>query len=313
MSDLDLIVARLHSLVLDSPGGRLPKSKANGPARQAIADLITYARVVTPPPAPPAPAPPVQPSWPRPPDLTRAVLINGAAQVKPRSIGIAYFPPLDDALVDGADISNFSEFGVLMDEWADGAPHVNAKLWEVRNVRARNIGSGRTSNGRAEAGIHAGGNGWVHHCDVEGDWEAVWTGWGRTLIEHVTARSGHVGVYHEHGSSGEVRYSRVTGGDAPAVNVEWWYGGNGSSDLHYHDCTLERTTPGPVVVLDAGTYACRFERLTIVGTEGFSLPKYLVDPTRPNVVDEASIVWDARIPLDKRVTYHDRPIGASDG
>ncbi len=163
------------------------------------------------------------------------------------------------------------------------------------------------------------------------EWMAAFTGsrFHQSIVEHFQFLAmPWIGLYPEHVSADSIfRFFNIES-RKNGINVEWSYpsewhadfynkvsginggGRAGSFGLKWHSGRV-RSLEGYCMYLDAGTFGCEIAKdgyLDLDGPWGIRLPKRLMDPSRPNIVHMENINWNS-IPPERRVTYHDDPIG----
>jgi hypothetical protein len=132
----------------------------------------------------------------------------------------------------------------------------------------------------------------------------VWTGNGakNTIVEDVTVADigprGSIGIYAEHGTT-FVTFRKldinVTG---TGVNVEWWYGGDGSSNLIIEDFKIIGGVGAPYagVFMDAGTFASTVRRGTITmnsNGDGVGYPTGNLCGSPGNTIETSTITFQS--------------------
>lgn len=123
--------------------------------------------------------------------------------------------------------------------------------------------------------------------------------------------AGHgIGLYVEHVTEHAVFRRFKIHHQQNGVNVEWWYGGQGSHDLLFENGDIYCHTPTHPshagMFLDAGTYGVTIRNCRFWGPgNAIGLPNKRVVPTRPNVVENC--VFDNQ---GKQIFYHDNNIGS---
>lgn len=146
-------------------------------------------------------------------------------------------------------------------------------------------------------------------------WMGMWTGakcFGSVVEDFELLEMPHVGLYVEHVTRDTTfRRGRIES-DGTGINVEWWYGGEGSFNLTFEDLSIYCPPKGSDwtrsgIFLDAGTYGCTIRRVRFWGPgDAVGLPNNLAGPTS-NVVDEASCVFENG---GRKVWFHVNAIGA---
>ena len=179
----------------------------------------------------------------------------------------------------------------------------------------------RSLDGTAESNLWVGCSATVRRVILRrGAWMGLWTGGStsdpkkncyRSTFEDMLIEEQRVGIYVEHKTRESAFRRFEIEARESGITVEWWYGGSGSANNTFEDfdITITGTTWGPRdgygIMVDAGNYGHTFRNGVIRGGKGIELPKRLVDPSQPNVVED--VVDEAGIPV--KITYHDRAIG----
>jgi hypothetical protein len=213
---------------------------------------------------------------------------------------------------DGMTVERVVVTHVLSDgvRLSDNRPDSKAVVRRVADVRVFGADNPEGLGGTGEACV------WIghrvaepvrriraRHCGAMG----LWTGNASrdTIFEDVTVRDTPVGVYVEHETTRVVFRRLDLSAAHTGFNVEWWYGGAGSSQL-----TLEafRIAAGDTAVfLDAGTFGSTVKNGKVTAPDGIGYPANLADPRRPNVIDRKSI--DLSGVPGRKVWQHDNPMG----
>ena len=124
----------------------------------------------------------------------------------------------------------------------------------------------------------------------------------------------HVAIYHEHTSEDLLLENFVIGqgdpGQSNAINVEWWYGGVGSSKITWLAFDIYCPAGKAGLFLDAGTWGCKIAtsgaRCRFWGPgDAIWLPKNIAGPT-DNVVDLTNISFEN---AGQQVYHHSNAIG----
>jgi hypothetical protein len=146
-------------------------------------------------------------------------------------------------------------------------------------------------------------------------WMGMWTGakfYDAVVEDFVLDEMPLVGLYVEHVSRNSIfRRFRIKSLGS-GVNIEWWYGGQGSHHITFEDgdvyCPPKTHWTISGMFFDAGTYGCTVRRVRFWGPgDAIGLPLRLAGPD-PNVVDEASCKFEN---TGKKVWYHDDAIGSA--
>ena len=143
-------------------------------------------------------------------------------------------------------------------------------------------------------------------------WMGMWTGSkasGSIIEDFQIEQARGVGLYVEHVTSNSVfrRFKIKSAGNG--INIEWWYGGEGSSNLLFEDgdiyCPPNLDYRSAGVFADAGTFGCTFRRIRFWGPgNAIGLPNKLVDPSKPNKVEDCVFENSGQ-----KVYYHNNNIG----
>jgi len=117
----------------------------------------------------------------------------------------------------------------------------------------------------------------------------LWTGNAirDTIIEDVTVRDTPVGIYPEHETTRVVFRRLDVSAAVTGFNVEWWYGGSGSSELTVEHFTIAAGERG--IFLDAGTFGSTIRHGKVTAQDGIGHPANLADPDRPNRIERKTI------------------------
>ena len=218
--------------------------------------------------------------------------------------------------------------GIGVMAWPPRAdPTLRISDCRVADIPCSPMGSAKA--GTDGAGIWAGQGGRVERCEVhDARWEGVWIGaLARDLVvtdvlvdnRAVTGTDPGIGIYVEHAAE-RVEVTRCVvypkKGSA-AMNFEWRYadatyaafdvigdGRAGTRQVHVHDCLFY----GHVVV-DAGSYGHRFERVVFVGGDGVRPAVSLPSNIPAGTVQSTVIACDFTRWAGPAVAYHSRPIG----
>lgn len=175
-------------------------------------------------------------------------------------------------------------------------------------------------NGTAECNLWVGCNADVKRVVLKrGAWMGLWTGgsapmgsgggcWG-SIFEDLTIVEQRIGIYVEHTTEGTTFRRLHIEASMTGVNVEWWYNGIGSRSCLFEDGYVKVPSGQPAFFLDAGTYGFTLRNLVI--EDGYiALPRNLVDPSKPNVVENVRRLDGT--PLTEAnggIVYHSNLIG----
>lgn len=188
-------------------------------------------------------------------------------------------------------VHGFTDYGIGNMVWP---AQPSTGTWALTDCAVEDITRNppRSSNGTAEAGYWIGQRTTAARLTAARcAWMGMWTGAkcdGSLIEDFELLEMPLVGLYCEHVTSNS-RFRRFRINSASnCVNVEWWYGGAGSHDLIFEDFDIH-TDNGWGFFLDAGTYGCTIRNGKISGKNGIAHPLNLVDPSRPNLIDWASI------------------------
>jgi hypothetical protein len=275
--------------------------------------------------SPPPPPPPLATGWSGMPAAPAGLVASTPTFLYPGATG---------AVVAGKQIVGTGtkpEIGLGIMNW----PPVASTPCTVSDVSVDNIGAsplGSNSAGTDGAGLWFGQPGTYQRLKVtNARWEGLWVGalCRNTVISDLSIDNSMIvdplypgiGIYVEHAAQDvEIKYAVVkpkAGGTA--INFEWRYadatygpldelkdGKAGDCRVWVHDCRLY----GHVVV-DAGSYGHRFERISFIGGDGvkaaITLPNHIPVGTTQSVVNEASCDfsgWNG-----PHVAYHNNAIG----
>jgi hypothetical protein len=277
-------------------------------------ELINPQPAPTPAPPPPAPTPTPPPSptaFPDPP------------------VGAVIGPPIflrstAAATTTKLHVASSSDDGIGNMVWP---PKPSTGVWTLQDCIAENCAANppRSLNGTGEAGFWIGQQTNADRLVATNcAWMGMWTGAyvnGSTISNFDLSGNPHVGLYCEHVTS-EVTFDRFKinhAGDGNAVNVEWWYadsvygpllpygGKAGSGNITWQNFDITVPAGKWAFFLDAGTFGCTIQNGIIRGAgNGIAHPANLVDPTKPNVIDWASIQFLA---TGQKELVHNNAIG----
>lgn len=202
------------------------------------------------------------------------------------------------------DVKNYTGYGVAQMAW-NGGPVPSTGTSHIHDIIVRpKIGTNRSQNGTAEAGIWLGQRTLAERLLIlAGDWMGGWTGavFTGTMQDFQILGVPFVGLYNEHRTVDAIfRRFRIESA-ATGINIEWWYGGEGSRNLTFEDGYI-KSASGTAVFVDAGNYGMVFRRCHFEGNVFF--PKRLVDPSKPNVLENCTFGPGFSL------KYHDNAIGS---
>lgn len=219
--------------------------------------------------------------------------------------------------IGGLQVSGYTSYGVAHMAWngqavsSTGRSHIHDCV--VEDIAAN---PPRAMDGTGEAGFWLGQRTLAERLVARRcAWMGMWTGAacdGSTIQDFQLLEMPHVGLYVEHVTANTVfqrfRIELQQGADGNAVNIEWTYGGKGSHDLTFTDFDIYVPAGCWGFFLDAGTYGCRILNGRIRGPgNAVAHPYNLADPSRPNLVDWASI--DTSQLTGQRELVHANAIG----
>jgi hypothetical protein len=251
--------------------------------------------------AEPAPEPPPDDEYPTPPNVT-----NPAQNTAFWERDMLEPGEISNVHVDGAP-----DYGVALMGWFPDPPP-SPSAFTVHDVIGAHIGHEPPSmNGTGEAGLWFGTMMNVDRAYGEGTWMGLWTGSNcfNSTFRNVKAVSPRVGAYIEHRTV-DCLFERCDfQGETDSINVEWWYGGSGSSGNTFDQCRIYCPTGDfGGFFLDAGNYDHHFQNIEFWGPGDIGwFPNNLVDPSQPNMIDLESCVFNNLGAHE--VQYHDRGIG----
>ena len=300
--------ARLQSYRLD--GNRPPAAAfATSFGRQMAEHVAAYRLTI------PAPLP----AWP---EAPRGTLTKRSGDTLIRAWSQGTRP----GATEGIHVTAAPAFGLLVMQWP---PVEWAEPYLVQDVISENVSSLPVDTGGTDEAAIWGGQTGIYRRFIAGraEWMGVFSGsrcGPGSVWEHFRiVDQDNVGFYTEHVTVGNViRYADIWS-TGTCWNNEWsyhnpvhspayakWTGlpdtgiaGSALNEMH----SVKLRTPGRwSVYLDAGTFGYRIHDIDV--DKPIRLPRQLMDPSRPNVVDEASINWNG-IPAGSRIQYHDDPIG----
>lgn len=180
-------------------------------------------------------------------------------------------------------------------------------------------------DGTGEAGFWFGNPTTARRIHAENvSWMGIWTGnlcqgtavdpciFEDVKVKQPNTGSAGIGIYVEHVTKYAIfRRFDVETTNGNGINIEWWYGGEGSSNLVFEDGRVYCPNPRNLdyrdagIFADAGTYGCTFRRITFWGPgNALGLPNNLASPV-PNVVEDCIFQNGG-----SQVYYHDNVIGA---
>ena len=181
-------------------------------------------------------------------------------------------------------------------------------------------------DGTGEAGFWFGNPTTARRIYAENvSWMGIWTGnlcQGTALdpcifedvkVKQPNTGSAGIGIYVEHVTKYAIfRRFDIETTNGNGINVEWWYGGEGSSNLVFEDGRVYCPPSGiewnaymkAGIFVDAGNYGCTFRRITFWGPgNALGLPNNLASPV-PHVVEDCVFQNGGY-----QVQYHDNAIG----
>ena len=210
------------------------------------------------------------------------------------------------------DIRNYREYGYGLMAWPAQTSTGRAT---IEDIVTNNIGQNKAMDGTGEAGLWIGQTADVRRFVCRNShWMGLWTGarCNNSLFEDFELLDmPHVGLYVEHVTSNTIfRRGRIVS-QATGINVEWWYGGEGSHNLVFEDldiyCPVGSHWTHSGMFLDAGTYGCTIRRVRFWGPgNAIWLPNKRAGSGAANVVDEATIKFENQ---GHRIRYHDNNMG----
>ena len=271
-----------------------------------IAALTTRVAALEPTPPDPLPDPGTPPttSYPAPPVGPFTLMDGGGTQHHA-------IDPVDPSgmVIEKLHVQNYDRTGIGIMIWPQ--QEVTAPV-TVRDCIIENVSAipPRSRNGTSEACLWIGNKTNVNRVKIRnGAWMGMWTGslCHDSVFEDIEISDcPHVGLYIEHQTKRVVFRRCSFSAMDNAVNIEWWYGGEGSNSILFEDCTFNSTN-GWGIFADAGTYDLTVRRCKFLGKNGIALPKNLVDPTKPNNFDAASC--DLTGVTGIKTTVHNNAIG----
>lgn len=167
-----------------------------------------------------------------------------------------------------------------------------------------------SANGTAEANLWVGLSAHVNRVVLrDGAWMGLWTGGSchGSTFQNLRISEQRIGIYMEHDTT-KCRFRDLLISADTGITVEWSYGGHGSHSNVIEDFDITCTDPqGYGIFLDGGPYGFTIRNGVIRGGAGISVPRldprYMVDPFKPNVIENVTRPDGSPVP----VTYHERP------
>lgn len=262
-------------------------------AHQAVVDYL-HATSSTPPTQPPSSGYPFVPA---PPQVT-AQPVNSAQWFR----DVTHPVEIKNLHVSGAP-----DYGVALMGYFPSPPP-SPSPFNIHDVIGENVGHWPTTmNGTGEAGLWIGSWANVTRFTADGTWMGLWTGanCSKCTFTDFTATSQGVGVYNEHDTVDcTFKNFNIKSGNN-GVNIEWWYGGHGSSGLTYDTGSIYCPSGCYGVFADAGTFGCVFRNIDFYGPgNAICLPNKRAGAGTQNVVENCRFHNTG-----SQVTYHDNGIG----
>ena len=224
--------------------------------------------------------------------------------------------------IGGLDLRNYLGYGLGIMSW--NPQGTNTVPFTIHDIKVSGIAAipPMSGNGTSEAGL------WIAQLAnisrvVFGPgnaWMDLWTGGlgqGGLYTDLLFQHPEHVAIYHEHTTSNlTVQNFKILQGGANqtnAVNVEWTYGGVGSSKITWKAFEIYCPAGATGIFCDAGTWGC------VIGDDtpgaplcvftgpgdAIGLPNNLAGPTK-NVVNMSNISFQN---TGRQIYYHDNAIG----
>lgn len=250
-------------------------------------------------------------------------------QLTPRNSAL-FIRSFGNGLTEKVHVTSAPDFGIGVMQWP---PAEWSGTYVVRDCIAENVVLPPFDwEGFNEACLWFGQKVHAHRLVARNaEWMGMFTGsrFADSLVEDFQLLNmPWIGLYPEHVSCDSTFRRFNIESKKNAINVEWWYpdtphnpfadarlsvptnGRAGSWGLKFYDGRV-RSQDGYCAYLDAGTFGCEFGvdgYLDLDGPYGIILPRRLQDPNRPNIVKAENINWNS-IPPERRITYHDSPMG----
>lgn len=221
------------------------------------------------------------------------------------------------------DIRNYTGYGLGIMSWNPQGQ--NTTPFNIHDLKVSGISANppRSSNGTAEAGLWLAQLANLSRIEFGpgNAWMDLWTGGlgqGGHYTDLLFTHPEGVAIYHEHVTSNLVvenfKILQGRSGQSNPINVEWTYGGQGSSSITWRAFEIYCPAGATGIFLDAGTYGCTIgdpspnAPLCIFTGPGdaIGLPNNLAGPTK-NIVNTSNIVFKN---TGQQVYYHNNGIGA---
>lgn len=239
----------------------------------------------SPVPAPtPAPAQaPAPTTFPNPP-VGPFTEINGGGT---KDSGIFTYNPAGQ-VIEKLHVSNMLSYGVGAMVWP--AKEITTPV-TIRDCIIEDVSRvvPKSSDGTAEACLWVGNKAVVNRVRLRrGAWMGMWTGAAcfDSVFEDIEVAECPIALYIEHQTKRCVFRNCSFRAVDNAVNIEWWYTGQGSNSITFENCRFH-SDRGWGMFIDAGTYDIHLVACTFTGAKGLTHPTRLVQPL-PNTWDAAT-------------------------